>query len=240
MPPKGMIDRSGQSCNWCLFLMAGPSKINLKGDWTRNRHSHWFSCWIAGRQAGRQRRANSRHCHVQCHSEADRPCWAHQCWQQQERAYTRYYSSGLMSDNTEPESIVSVTHSSSNVTYCRIFRRLVAVMLRRSFVFPPRLLFCSENRTKWCFHTKLKCHYEGRCSPSVSFGFMRCAVQLQEYSGHQGQTETVSCTANERQSTHEVCREVARFRELNPKPTGVHPITRRFVMMYSINFHIPD
>ena len=47
-----------------------------------------------------------------------------------------------------------------------------------------------------------------------------CSAAAAVCGGQQGQTETASSSANERQSSHEASRDVARFRELSTKPTG--------------------
>ncbi len=54
-----------------------------------------------------------------------------------------------------------------------------------------------------------------------------CSASAAVCGGQRGQTKTASSSANERQSSHEASRDVARFRELNTKPTGVHPITKQ-------------
>lgn len=47
-----------------------------------------------------------------------------------------------------------------------------------------------------------------------------CKTAAAVCGGQQGQTKTASCTANERQSSHEASIDVARFRELYTRPTG--------------------
>lgn len=47
-----------------------------------------------------------------------------------------------------------------------------------------------------------------------------CSAAAAVCGGQQGQTKTASSSANERQSSHEASRDVARFREMNTKPTG--------------------
>lgn len=143
MKPKGKgchqracADRSGHSFNWCLLQIAGGSKINLKGDWAQIRcfflvqllnYSKAAEAQVAKLQmaeprAGRQYAANCRHCHVRCHSAADRVCGARRCWQGQEHACVWYYSSGLMKDKTKPESIAIAKHKSLKAlwNFCRI------------------------------------------------------------------------------------------------------------------------
>lgn len=132
---RACADRSGHSFNWCLLQIAGASKINLKGDWAQNKHSHWFSCWITVRLQ-RHRWQNFK---WQSRGQADSTqqiativMFGVTVWltgpveltgvgsNKSVRMWS--YSSGLMRDKTKPESIVIVTCSSSNTTwnYCRI------------------------------------------------------------------------------------------------------------------------
>lgn len=47
-----------------------------------------------------------------------------------------------------------------------------------------------------------------------------CSAAAAVCGGQRGKTKTASSSANERQSSHEASRDVARFRELNVEPTG--------------------
>lgn len=134
---------------------------------------------MAGPRAGRQHPANCRHCHVRCHSMADRVCGARRCWQGQERACVWYYSSGLMSDKTKPESIVIATHKfiRHRVNLSQNLCRLAADILHGVFLCSLE----SENVNKINKRTECKCRYEWQYSSSVSFGLMQCARQLQQY-----------------------------------------------------------
>lgn len=67
--------------------------------------------------AGRQHVANCRHCHVHCHSVADRVCGARWCWQGQEHTRVWHRSSGLMKDKTKPESAAIVKPKSTNAPW---------------------------------------------------------------------------------------------------------------------------
>lgn len=64
-----------------------------------------------------------------------------------------------------------------------------------------------------------------------------CSAAAAVCGGQQGRTKTASSSANERQSSHEASRDVARFRKLNTKPTGGFiQLPNKLVMVYSINF----
>lgn len=64
-----------------------------------------------------------------------------------------------------------------------------------------------------------------------------CSAAAAVCGGQRGRTETASSSANERQSSHEASRDVARFRKLNTEPTGGFiQLPNKLVMVYSINF----
>lgn len=165
--------------------------------------------------AGRQHPANCRHCHVRCHSVADRACGACRRWQQQECACVWYYSSGLMRDKTKPENIVIVKVSASNATwrYCRISAgsELVAGVLCHNSLQLKPLIYGQMSEIP------LLTTYTFLCLLAWCSVLAAAAAVC---GGQQGQTKTASCTANERQSSREGSRDIAGFRELNTNPTG--------------------
>lgn len=167
--------------------------------------------------AGRQHPANCRHCHVHCHSMADRVCGAHRCWQKQGRACVSCYGSGLMRDKTKPESIVIVAHDSSNATWnCA---RTCSWQTTWSFVF----CFSWHRRGNSAMQNAAQINILMEMTViwyRVVWLDAVCSAAAAVCGGQQGQTKTASSSANEKQSSHEASRDVARFRELNTEPTG--------------------